>query len=72
MDSLELWRWRATQARRRAAGLENPTLKSAALRLAFKYNIAAARAAQRRRMRRRPAPIARSPQPPAEICLLFR
>jgi hypothetical protein len=72
MDSLELWRARAIQARRRADRLENPKLKGAALRLAFKYNVAAARAVERQRMRRQSAPITRSPQPPAEICLLFR
>ena len=51
MDSLTFWRARAFQARRRAARLENPKLKAAILRLAVRYNIAAARAAERQRRR---------------------
>ena len=51
MDSLTYWRTRAFQARQRAAKLENPKLKAAMLRLAVRYNNAAARAAERQRRR---------------------
>lgn len=72
MDSLTRWRTRAFQARQRAAKLDNPRAKIAFLRLALRYNVAAARAAERPRGRARPTQISSSPQAAADIWLLFK
>jgi hypothetical protein len=72
MDSLAHWRSRAFQARQRAAKLDDPKARAEILQLAVRYNIAAARAAERQRRRGPSAQTSPSPQRAADIWLVFR